>query len=49
VLPFEAPGLGFLTLAEAPWAHAIGVAALLAFIISGFLAATPTEIAKRDT
>jgi cytochrome d ubiquinol oxidase subunit II len=39
-------GLGFLTLAEASWAHAIGVAALLAFVVSGFLAVTPMEIAK---
>jgi cytochrome d ubiquinol oxidase subunit II len=41
-------GLAFLTVAEASWAHALGVAALFAFILTGFLAAVPTETAKRD-
>ena len=31
-------GFGFLTVAEAGWAHVIGVAALFAFIVLGFLA-----------
>jgi cytochrome d ubiquinol oxidase subunit II len=34
-------GFGFLTVAEASWAHAIGVAAFFAFIVTGFLAAAP--------
>jgi cytochrome d ubiquinol oxidase subunit II len=34
-------GFGFLTVAEAGWAHAIGVTALLAAIAVGFLAAVP--------
>ena len=38
--------IGFLTFAEAGWAHAIGVVALLGFIAIGFVAATPGEIAK---
>jgi cytochrome d ubiquinol oxidase subunit II len=37
-------GVGFLTVAETSWAHAIGVIALLAFILVGFVAATPTEV-----
>jgi cytochrome d ubiquinol oxidase subunit II len=39
-------GVGFLTFAEAGWAHLIGVIALLGFIAIGFIAATPAEIAK---
>ena len=39
-------GAGFLTVADAGWAHAIGVAFLLGFIISGLLAAAPAEVAK---
>jgi cytochrome d ubiquinol oxidase subunit II len=35
-------GFGFLTVAEGSWAHAIGVLALLAFIVCGFLAAIPS-------
>ncbi len=38
-------GFGFLTLAEAGWAHAIGVIALLAFIALGFLAVAPAQLA----
>ncbi|HEV3230454.1 MAG TPA: cytochrome d ubiquinol oxidase subunit II [Solirubrobacteraceae bacterium] len=41
-------GVGFLTIADAGWAHAIGVAALLGFIALGFLAATPAEVAARS-
>jgi cytochrome d ubiquinol oxidase subunit II len=37
-------GFSFLTLAEAPWAHTIGVLALLAFIVLGFLAAVPSQL-----
>jgi cytochrome d ubiquinol oxidase subunit II len=35
--------LGFLTLADAGWAHAIGVAALFACVLTGFRAAVPVE------
>ena len=43
-------GFGFLTVAEAGWAHAIGVAALLGFLIVGFLAVVPAQLAdfERD-
>jgi cytochrome d ubiquinol oxidase subunit II len=34
-------GFGFLTIAEAGWAHAIGVLALLAFIVCGLFADVP--------
>jgi len=35
--------VGFLTLADASWAHAVGVAALLACVLTGFRAAVPIE------
>jgi cytochrome d ubiquinol oxidase subunit II len=35
-------GFGFLTIAEAPWAHTIGVLALFGFMVCGFLAAAPS-------
>jgi cytochrome d ubiquinol oxidase subunit II len=35
--------LGFLTLADAGWAHAIGVLALVAAVVTGFRAAVPVE------
>jgi len=34
-------GFGLLTVAEAGWAHAIGVVALFGFIIVGFAGAVP--------
>jgi cytochrome d ubiquinol oxidase subunit II len=37
-----AVGVGLLTIAEAGWAHAIGVVALLAFVVIGLLAALPS-------
>jgi cytochrome bd ubiquinol oxidase subunit II len=36
-------GFGFLTIAEASWAHALGVVSLLGFILTGFLAAEPGD------
>jgi cytochrome d ubiquinol oxidase subunit II len=39
-------GIGFLTIADARWAHAIGVVALLAFLTTGFLAVAPAGIAR---
>ncbi len=38
-------GFGFLTVAEAGWAHAIGVAALLGFLGFGFFAIAPAQLA----
>jgi cytochrome bd ubiquinol oxidase subunit II len=39
-------GIGMLNVADAPWAHAIGVASLLAFIIVAFAALVPTALAE---
>jgi cytochrome d ubiquinol oxidase subunit II len=39
-------GIGFLTVLEPGWAHAIGVAALALFIVLGFLAALPQEVLR---
>jgi cytochrome d ubiquinol oxidase subunit II len=36
-------GVGLLTIADTAWAHGLGVAALFAFMISGFLALDPAE------
>ncbi len=41
-------GFGFLTVAEAGWAHAVGVLALLGFIVCGFLADVPAQLAQID-
>jgi cytochrome bd ubiquinol oxidase subunit II len=41
-------GFGLLTVAEAGWAHALGVLALLGFIACGFLAAVPAQLADID-
>jgi hypothetical protein len=38
-------GFGLLTVADATWAHGIGVVCLLAFIVLGFGAMRPTELA----
>jgi cytochrome d ubiquinol oxidase subunit II len=38
-------GLGFLTAADAPWAHAIGVVCLLACAVFAFVAVDPTGLA----
>jgi cytochrome bd ubiquinol oxidase subunit II len=43
---FAFAGIALLTGADAGWAHAIGVAFLLGFIVAAFLAATPAELAK---
>ncbi len=39
-------GLGFLTAAEAAWAHGLGIACLFACMIFAFLAIDPAELAK---
>ena len=36
-------GVGFLTIAEAPWAHIVGVLSLCGFIVLGFAALAPTD------
>ncbi len=41
-------GVGFLTIAEAPWAHGVGVACLLAAMILGFLAVDPAGLAEEE-
>jgi cytochrome bd ubiquinol oxidase subunit II len=38
-------GFGFLTVADAGWAHAIGVVCLLAFVVTGFAAVAPAQLA----
>jgi cytochrome bd ubiquinol oxidase subunit II len=41
-------GFGFLNIAEAGWAHAIGAGCLLGFVVTGFAAAVPLERAGDD-
>jgi cytochrome bd ubiquinol oxidase subunit II len=41
-------GLGLLTAAEAPWAHAFGVVSLFACMIFAFLAVDPLELARAE-
>jgi cytochrome bd ubiquinol oxidase subunit II len=41
-------GFGFLTVAEAGWAHAVGIVALLAFLPCGFLAVAPAQLADLE-
>jgi cytochrome d ubiquinol oxidase subunit II len=36
-------GFGLLTIADAAWAHALGVTALFAFVVTGFFALAPDE------
>jgi cytochrome d ubiquinol oxidase subunit II len=36
-------GFGLLTVADSAWAHAVGVTALFAFVVAGFLALVPVE------
>ena len=37
-------GVGFLTIADAGWAHAVGVLCLFAFIVAAFPAALPADL-----
>ena len=39
-------GIGLLNVADAPWAHAIGVVSLLAFILVAFAALVPRALAE---
>jgi cytochrome d ubiquinol oxidase subunit II len=41
-------GFGLLTVADAGWAHAIGVVSLLAFVVIGFAAVGPAQLATAD-
>jgi cytochrome d ubiquinol oxidase subunit II len=41
-------GIGFLTIANAPWAHAIGIACFFGFILVGYKAALPADIVDAD-
>ncbi len=41
-------GIGLLTIADARWAHAVGVVSLLAFVVLGFAAVGPTELATAE-
>jgi cytochrome d ubiquinol oxidase subunit II len=45
---FLVAGIGFLTMANAGWAHAIGVACFFGFILSGFRAALPPDVIDAD-
>jgi cytochrome bd ubiquinol oxidase subunit II len=40
-------GIGLLTVADAPWAHGLGVCALLGFVVAGVAAVAPAEVAAR--
>ena len=42
-------GIGFLTVADAGWAHAVGLACLFAFIVLGFYATVSSELARERT
>jgi cytochrome d ubiquinol oxidase subunit II len=41
-------GIGFLTVAEASWAHSLGVLFLFAFVVAAFPAALPPELLLAD-
>jgi cytochrome d ubiquinol oxidase subunit II len=41
-------GLGFLTVADAAWAHAVGVLCLIVFALAGFIALAPAQTADRS-
>jgi cytochrome bd ubiquinol oxidase subunit II len=41
-------GFGLLTVAEAGWAHALGLAALIGFLLCGFLAVVPAQLAELE-
>jgi len=43
-----AAGLGFTTIADAGWAHAIGATCLLAFVALAFPAALPPDIVEPE-
>jgi cytochrome d ubiquinol oxidase subunit II len=40
--------IGFLTIADAAWTHAVGVVCLFAFVLTGFAAVAPAQLAAAD-
>jgi cytochrome bd ubiquinol oxidase subunit II len=44
-----AAGIGFLTIADAAWAHTLGVICLFAFIVTAFPAALPPDLLRAPT
>jgi cytochrome d ubiquinol oxidase subunit II len=38
-------GIGLLTIADAGWAHAVGVISLCGFVVTGFVAVAPARLA----
>ena len=45
---FLVAGIGFLTVANTAWAHAIGVACFFGFILSGYQAALPADVVEAE-
>jgi cytochrome d ubiquinol oxidase subunit II len=45
-IAFLAAGVGFLTIADAAWAHTIGAVCLFAFVVTGFPAALPPDLVR---
>jgi cytochrome bd ubiquinol oxidase subunit II len=45
---FLVGGIGFLTVANTAWAHAIGVACFFGFILSGYQAALPADVVEAE-
>jgi cytochrome d ubiquinol oxidase subunit II len=45
---FFVGGVGFLTVADTSWAHAIGVACFFGFILAGYEAALPADLVDAD-
>jgi cytochrome d ubiquinol oxidase subunit II len=46
---FLVAGVGFLTVANAAWAHAIGVVCFFGFILSGYRAALPPDVVAAES
>lgn len=46
---FLVAGIGFLTVASAAWAHAIGIVCFFGFILSGYETALPADLVEDDT
>jgi hypothetical protein len=42
-------GIGLLNVADAGWAHTVGVVALFGFIVAAFLAIVPAVLSGEDT
>jgi hypothetical protein len=41
-------GVGLLNVADARWAHAVGIASLFAFVVSGFAAVIPAALGRDE-